>query len=182
MIMKKLFLFPIALIIFIACEKKAERYTQASAEIETYKATIADYEAGNWEAWTSHYSDTAKIYHNTKDKFVSPKEMAGIFMEQNADLASYGFMKDEGDIEMVVTDEGHTWVNFWGQWQGTLKANNQVIDIPVHLTAQFVDGKIVEEYAYYDNAGLMTAMMEIEAAAAALLEAEAAQTEETPKK
>lgn len=181
MIMKKLLIVPLALVIFISCEKKAERYTQASAEIETFKAVIADYEAGNWEAWASHYADTAKIYHNTKDQFVASKEMATRFMEMNANLATYGFIKDEGDIEMVVTDEGNTWVNFWGQWQGTLKANNQVIDIPVHLTAQFVDGKVVEEHAYYDNAVMMTAMMEIEAAAAALLETEAAQTEETPK-
>ncbi|PKA83527.1 hypothetical protein ATE92_1682 [Ulvibacter sp. MAR_2010_11] len=158
-------LLVIAIVILASCQEQKMRYTQASPEIDTFKAAIADYESSNWEGYMSHYADTAKIYHNTKDKPLSAKESADLFKEQEGDFASRGFIKDEGDMEMVVTDDGETWVNFWGEWQGTLAANNKVIDIPVHLTAQFIDGKIVKEYGYWDGSQIMASMMEIAAAA-----------------
>jgi len=65
---------------------------------------------------------------------------------------------------MAITDEGKTWVNFWGVWKGTLAANNIVLEIPVHLTAQFIDGKIVREYGYWDNGPIVLAIQEIESA------------------
>lgn len=51
---------------------------------------------------------------------------------------------------MVVTDDGETWVNFWGLWKSTLKENNKVYEIPTHITARFVKGKIVREAGYWD--------------------------------
>lgn len=161
---KVLGLLLITLLLFTACQEQTKRYTQSSPEIDHLKAAIADYEAGNWEGYMSHYADTAKIYHNTESKPISPKESAEFFAERNSAYSSYGMVEDKGDSEMVVTDEGETWVNYWGLWHGTLAANNQTLEIPIHLTAQFVDGKIVKEYGYFDTAPIMTAMMEIEAA------------------
>jgi hypothetical protein len=69
-------------------------------------------------------------------------------------------------IEQTLDDDGETWVNFWGLWKGTLKANGKEISIPVHLTAQFVDGKIVQEYGFWDMSVFMAEMQAIEAAAA----------------
>jgi hypothetical protein len=66
---------------------------------------------------------------------------------------------------MVIDNEGEKWVNFWGNWEGTLSANNKILSIPVHITSQFVDGKIVEEHAYYDLSKYMAAMNEIQKAA-----------------
>ena len=51
---------------------------------------------------------------------------------------------------MIVNDEGETWVNFWGLWEGTYKTNNKVYQIPTHITARFVNGKIVREFGYWD--------------------------------
>ncbi|HSQ46585.1 MAG TPA: hypothetical protein VLM44_06650, partial [Lutibacter sp.] len=80
-------------------------------------------------------------------------------------FSSRGFVEKGQEYEMATTDEGNTWVNFWGVWKGTLAANNKVIEIPVHLTAQFIDGKIVREYGYWDNAPIVLAIQEIEATA-----------------
>jgi ketosteroid isomerase-like protein len=44
-----------------------------------------------------------------------------------------------------------------------LAANNKQITIPVHLTIQFIDGKAVTEYGYWDNAPIVAALQEIEA-------------------
>ena len=66
---------------------------------------------------------------------------------------------------MVLTDDGETWVNCWLEWNGTLAANNKEIDIPIHLTYQFVDGKIVREYGYWDASEIVMELQKIEAEA-----------------
>jgi len=154
----------VSFLTLLSCKEQPTRYTQSSSEIDTLKAAIAAYEAGDWEGYQTHYADTAKIYHNTTDKFLSATDNANAFKESTAQYSSYGFIKDEGDSEMVVTDDGETWVNYWGVWQGTLSANNQSYKMPVHLTAQFADGKIVKEYAYYDRTPIVLAQMEMQAA------------------
>ena len=69
------------------------------------------------------------------------------------------------EYEMVITDDGETWVNCWLGWKGTLAANNKDIYIPIHLTYQFVDGKIVREYGYWDGSQVMMELQKIEAEA-----------------
>ena len=65
---------------------------------------------------------------------------------------------------MVLTDDGKTWVNFWGTWKGTLAGNNKEITLAVHLTAQFIDKKIVQDHGYWDASEVVLSLQEIEAA------------------
>jgi len=161
--MKKLIVLSLTLILFTACENSS-RYSQSSPEIDTIKAAIADYENGNWESFRKVYSDTAKSFHNSKDVSTAPDKTVELMKKSVSNLSSYGFMKDEGDLEMVVDDQGRTWVNFWGTWEATLAANNAKLVTPVHVTFQMVDNKVVREYGYWDNAPRMKAEMEAEAA------------------
>ena len=172
--MKKLFLLGLAVILFTACQQSTTtNYTRNSPEIDAVKAAIKDYEDGNWEAWMSHYADTAKIYHNTwkEEAGATPQETADGLKVILTNVSSYGFEVDEENelpwYEMVVNDNGNTWVSFWGNWKGTMAANNKELEIPVHLSIRFVDGKIVREEAYYNLAEFNAALAEIEAAKAA---------------
>lgn len=150
------------LITTIAACKNEVRYTQNSPEIETYKQAVKDYEMGNWESYVTHYADTAKIAYNTTEKnALTLAQSIALNKEGIATLSSYNYVPEESEYEMVVTDKGETWVNFWGLWQGRLKANNQLYEIPVHLTAQFIDGKIVKEFGYWDNSSLILALKEL---------------------
>ena len=163
--MKKFVLLVLTFALFIACKTETVRYTQNSPEIDTYKKAHNDYESGNWDSLKSHYADTAKLYFNATDK--NPKTVDESIEQDKKDLlafSSYGIVDESTEYEMVVTDDGETWVNFWGVWKGTLAANNQTLEIPVHLTAQFVNGKIVKEHGYWDNAPIVAALQEIEAA------------------
>ena len=169
--MKKLALLAVVGLLLFACKQGEIRYTQSSAEIDTFKAIIDAYEAADWQTYTSKFADSAKVYHNTDDKAMTAAETVETHKQNTAALSSYGFDDEKGDVEMVVTDKGETWVNFWGVWNATIASNGQKLMIPVHVTAQFVDGMVVKEYGYWDNAPLMKAM---EAAAAA---AEAAEDE-----
>lgn len=156
--MKKIIGILLIIASFSACKNEV-RYTQNAPEIETYKKAIKDYEMGNWESLATHFADTAKIVYNTTEKnAMSLAQAISQNKEDIATLSSYNYIAEESEYEMVVTDNGETWVNFWGLWQGRLKANNQLYEIPVHLTAQFIDGKIVKEFGYWDNSSIALAL------------------------
>ncbi|GAA3608561.1 hypothetical protein Q4Q39_09840 [Flavivirga amylovorans] len=72
--MKKLLLLLFTVIIFIACEKKPQRYFAESTEIETLKAGIKAYESGDWDTWKSHFADTAKIFVNSIKPITAEKD------------------------------------------------------------------------------------------------------------
>ena len=178
--MKKLFFLGLAIVLSVsACQKQEKRYTQQSPEIDTYKKTIEAYEKRDWEAIASHYADTAKIMNNVTEK--NGQTLTQLVASNKGDatmFSSWDFVDGESEYEMVVTDDGKTWVNFWGLWKGTLQANNKVYEIPAHITAQFIDGKIVKEFGYWDNSKIMADMQALQQAEKTTSE-ETAITEET---
>ncbi|MDU8886956.1 nuclear transport factor 2 family protein [Yeosuana sp. MJ-SS3] len=173
--MKKLFLLGLTLVLFIACqEQKPQRYFADSPEIETLKSGIKAYESGDWDAWKSHFVDTAKIFVNSI-KPMSLEERADGLQSMASAMSSYGFNHDREFIEMVLDKEDETWVYYWAAHKGTFAANGKELVIPVHLAVQFVDGKIVEEHVYYDGTGMNAEFAAMEAAKAS---EEAESTEE----
>jgi len=163
--MKKLILLSLAIVLFTSCqEKAAKRYTQKSPEIEVLKSVIKDYNTKNWEALLSHYADTSKTFFNTVDKPISSKKIADYHTQNDVNYSQRGFIDEGQEYEMVLTDDGKTWVNFWGTWKGTLIGNNKEITLAVHLTAQFIDNKIVQDHGYWDASEVVLSLQEIEAA------------------
>lgn len=163
--MKKIILFGLAIVLFTSCNQK-QRYTQQSAEIDTYKKAIAAYEKRSWDELAAFYADSAKIQMNVTNE--NAQTLAQNIAQNKEDaefFSSWRFNPKSVEYEMVVTDDGETWVNFWGYWEGTLKANNKKYVTPVHLTAKFIDGKIVREDGYWDNSKLMMDMQKIQPAA-----------------
>ena len=162
--MKKLFLLSLILFLFIACNEKTQRYFADSVEIETLKAEVKAYENDDWDNWKSHFSDTAKIFINSIKPLTVKKRQEGL-QAMTADMASYGFNHDKEYVEMVLDKEDETWVYYWATHTATLASNNKEVSFPVHLSVQFVDGKIVEEHAYFDASSMNAAFAVIEAAA-----------------
>ena len=145
-----------------ACNQVESRYSTAGAEIDQVKDLIANYEAGDWEAWLSHYADTAKVYHNSTEPS-SAEDVKDQLAESLQSTSSYKFQDKDRYYERVIDDRGETWVNFWATWEGTLAANDQTLIIPVHATYQFNGDKIVEEHAFYNMAAFAMALTAIEA-------------------
>ncbi len=164
--MKRLFFLGLAIVLSLtACQKTEKRYTQQSVEIDTYKKVIDAYEKQDWEALMSHYADTAKIMNNVIEKEGKTiAEEIAIGKEDAALFSSWDYVDGESEYEMVVTDKGQTWVNFWGIWKGTLAANNKTYTLPTHITAQFVDGKVVKEFGYWDVSKIMMDIQTMEQA------------------
>lgn len=150
------------IILYTSCKDNGPaRYATTGSEIDLVKSLVSDYEKGNWEGWLGHYADTAKLHHNTtKEISLSAKEVHETLKVLLSNTSSYAFDKDTF-YEKVIDDDGETWVNFWGDWKGTMAANNKELIIPVHLTVQIIKGKIVEEHGYYNLSEYMAVMQEI---------------------
>ncbi len=163
--MKKLItVFLIALLVLSCNEGKKDkeelRYTQDSEQINNYKAALKSYVDGDWEGLKKHYADTARIFHNTKEG-VSVDKMVTTHQADLEAFSDYGFVTEDDEFEMVLTDDGNTWVNYWGDWKATVSGTDRELIVPVHLTAQYENGKIVREYGYWDNAIIVSAMEEM---------------------
>ena len=153
-----------------ACQNQEKRYTQQSPEIDTYKKVIEAYDKQDWEALASHYADTAKIMNNVlEEEGRTIAEEVEMGKEDAALFSSWDYVDGESEYEMVVTDKGKIYVNFWGTWKGTLAANNKTYTIPTHITAQFIDGKVVKEFGYWDLSKIMLDMQAMQQAAAAVV-------------
>ena len=171
--MKKYILLGLVVIAFTACQEKEQRYFAESAEINTLKAGIDAYESANWEKWTSHFADTAKVYVNSKDG-ISVNDRLENLKNMTSAFSSYGFDREKEYAEMVLDKENETWVYYWAQHTGKLAANDKELSIPVHLAVQFINGKIVKEHIYFDGTEMNK---EMEAAAAAAAAAEETTTD-----
>lgn len=158
--MKTSILLILTVSFFTSCEQQDTRYTQQSAEIDTYKKVIEDYKNLNWEDLAIHYADTAKIANNVaKEEAVSVSETIKI---QKADAEIFTWVFENEEYEMVLTDDKETWVNFWGIWKGTMKSTKKQYVIPVHTTVRFINGKIVSEYGYWNNSEITSDLLQTE--------------------
>ncbi len=158
--MKKSALLLVAFLMFLGCQKE-QRYTTSSPEIDIAKEHIQAYEDGDWETWKKQYTENSKIYHNNWDVARTSSEALNGHKLIISRLSSYKYLDEPMFFEMIIDDNGKKWVNFWAVWQGTLKANNATLKIPVHLSINYKDGKVVEEYGFWDTSKLVEAIDEI---------------------
>lgn len=136
-----------------------KRYTQTAPEIDLVKQVLQAYNAGDWAKMQSAYSEDAGIYHNSAEP-TDVKSYLNNLQQTISAMESYALTYEENYLERVITDEGETWVNFWGDWQGTAKGTNRTVSVPVHFTVRVKEGEVMEEHAYYNQAPLMEVITE----------------------
>lgn len=162
--MKKLLIVLLTGFLLSACQQE-QRYTQQSAEIDSVKSLFELYNSGDFDGQKAFYADTAKLYYNVPESQPSTvDQIISIQKEEVAPFSAYSIEYTDDAVEMVLTDKGETWVNLWGVWKATIAGTDKSFEIPVHSTFQFVDGKIVKEFGYWDNSPVVAAFTELEAA------------------
>lgn len=169
--MKNIACLGLVFVLFISCNEQDTRYTQQSKEIDIYKKVIEAYEKQDWESMATYYADTAKIMNNVLEK--DAQNLMQLIAQNREDatlFSTWDFVDAESEFEMVVTAEGETWINFWGVWKGTFKENNKVYEIPTHITARFVKGKIVREAGYWDISKMLQDIQLTQAETLSMLE------------
>lgn len=162
--MKKVIYLLFAAVLFTACNTyQTERYFSASPEIEITKSTLKHYLDGNWDAMKLLYADTAKVLNNVpKGKGVSIAAAIEDYKQDHDLFTSMRYVADEDFFEMVVTDDGETWVNYWGLWKGTLKATGEEYEIPVHITQRYINQQIVRELGYWNSSAIALVLSKLE--------------------
>ncbi|MCX7547104.1 nuclear transport factor 2 family protein [Xanthomarina sp. F1114] len=148
--MKNITLIGFLLLLITSCSN-APRYTQNSEEIELVKAAISNYNYQEWDKLMSLYADTAHIYYNSRSVVLAPEDLEGFHKNHDAGFSTRAFEDESREYEMIEDNSGKSWVNFWGLLKGNLEGNNKQIIIPVHITFQFIDKKIVTEFGYWDS-------------------------------
>lgn len=157
------YLFMLGSILMIVSCSQNQRYTQQSPEIEIFESVITNYVNGEWAEYESKYAEGAEIFFNTTEE--NPSSIKEAIAGQKLSLeplSSYTIETDKDDLEMVMTDDGETWVNYWGLWKGTIAATGETIETPIHITSQFEDGKIVKTFGYWNGAPMQLALMKIQ--------------------
>jgi SnoaL-like polyketide cyclase len=172
--MRNLLIAVWAMIMFGACQPP--RYTEQSPEIDVAKQLIEGYVSNDYSAYEGVYSDTARIYYNSAEPITLDEVIKGN-KEQHEIVSDIKF-EDDIEFEFVTADNGKQWVSWWGMWHGKFKATGQEFAIPVHVSAEFVDGKIVEEWGYWDNQPIAEAIAKQAAKQAAAEAAANAEVEE----
>lgn len=131
----------------MAC--KESRYTEKAAEIDTFKRLNKAVLSGDMNTLSAIYADSAKVYYNSTNALTWKQAVEGMAESLDA-FSEYEYQEDQ-EYEFVTTDKGEQWLGWWAVFIGTLKQNGRQVQIPVHVSARFVDGKIVEESGYWDN-------------------------------
>ncbi len=154
--MRKL-IFILPLLVLLSCEQQKKQFFTTSAEIDLVKKGNKAYIDRDWSTLRSLYADTAKIADNvwTPDKFVTPDQF---IEEMKTSLADFTEIKLSDDIEynMIVTDDGQTWVLCWFNWIGKHK-NGKEISTPVHLGFLMAGGKVAFQGLMYNQLPLYLA-------------------------
>jgi ketosteroid isomerase-like protein len=140
------------------CACSSERYTESAPEIETFKLLNAGYTSGDFSGFDQIYADSAKMYFNSTSPLPWRQAVAGL--KESLEMFSEYTYEEGQEFEFVTTDAGEQWLGWWGVFNGTLEENGKTIRIPMHISARFVNGKIVEETSYWDNQIVTDALAE----------------------
>lgn len=157
--MKKHLLLLICFLAILSCQNQP-RYTTSSPEIDIAREHLIAYENGDWETWRQQYTENSKIYHNNWDDARTSEEALTGHKLIISYLSSYEYIDEPMFYEMIIDDDGKKWVNFWGIWNGTIAETGTQLKVPVHLSINYVDGKVAEEYGFWDTSKLIEALNE----------------------
>jgi hypothetical protein len=135
-----------------------ERYTTTAPEIDASKAGMTAYLEGNWDAFRSGYTEDAEIFHNSTSAMTIDETIASL-QDGLTSVSSYGW-DDEQYWERIITDEGEVWVYFWGVWEAQHASSDTQFEVPVHIAWLYVDGKVTEEFGFWDSSQSLLAEME----------------------
>lgn len=151
--MKKVILFFIPVLLLLACQTESvkQQYFTSSPEIDLVRKGNAAYAAGNWQELRSMYADTAKVYDNVWEDSLalSPDNFISALQTSVENYTEYT-IADNAIYEMVINDEGQTWVHNWFLWKGKHK-NGMDVSIPIHLSFQVVDDKVAFQANMYNT-------------------------------
>ncbi len=178
--MKKL-LLTLTLIFFVGCNMEPSGMATVQFNDEKSKAILShfqNYLNNDMDGLKSLWSPDLKVYGNPTGP-VGLEELVGMLEAQHSTFSpivmTFGEEVENQPIAWVETTdypatpsnpEAATWSQSWFTWTATSKLSGETITLPAHISFKWgEDGKIAEEYHFYET-GPMKAAIEAAMAAA----------------
>lgn len=139
-------LLPLIIILLIASCSNAN-YVEKAPEIDIIKSIFYSNPEDRSALFEQHYSEDAQIYWNSTVPVTWKQLLIGI-EESLERFDEYQVLPSE-EIHLIKNSKGERWVALWTAIKIRVGENEEII--PIHVSAQFVDLKIVKEAAYWDN-------------------------------
>ena len=115
--------------------------TQIKGDGETHPLLSPNDEFADYETWDQGNLDlsTLKTDEMLYGEYAREGLKRGLLLE------------DKLGVNPYKSSSGEQWLMFWGVFRGEIAENQNVVRVPIHITARFENGKIVEESGYWDN-------------------------------
>ena len=126
-----------------------------------------DDQRGDRAAWHAVYHDDARVYYNRVSDPMTAAEAAQMHADSVERLASYHFDPTSFRVGQWIDDAGATWVSFNAHWIAVFSEPSVRIVVPTAASYRFVDGKIADEYGYWDDSIVGRALAAMRASASA---------------
>ncbi len=150
--MKNILILSIAVLLGTSCQQETQRLARASDEIDVIKNLIQDFQEGDWDSWSSHYSKVAMTYHNNWQVGATVEETKLSFKDMLVNATSYTF-NEPLIFENARDDSGKiTGVHFWAAL--SITTQQVTLEMPMHLSFHMEEGKISGEYGFYNKSNL----------------------------
>ena len=143
-------------------KKNADAKSDYTKNLATLKAAIAAFLKGDMDTWATYIADDAKlgspVYGDTITTKAHWKESLGFFAQNwdNITLTNTTYLPGVDSSTMEFDGS----VRYYGQYNGTYKANGMVTHLQFYGSYDFTkDHKIKSGNEYADIGGLMNAVM-----------------------
>ncbi len=136
-------------------------------ESAVIRSKFDDYHRGDWAAWRAAYHEDAPVYYNRVSDPMTAAEAAQMHADSVAALSSYHFDGATIRVGQWIDDAGDPWVSFNGHWIAVFSEASVRVVVPTAASYRFVNGKIADEYGYWDNSIMRRALEEVRASPSA---------------
>ncbi len=143
--MKTLLVLLISSLFFLSCQNETTQVEQANKELINQYFSL--FNQHDWKALSEMYADSAEFKDPTSGMKVIKKSKAQFIEEYSGLQEQFPDVHDQV-VNVYPSGEHHVVVEFISTGTG---ADQKKFELPIVVIFRLENGKIVENFTYYDN-------------------------------
>tara|TARA_B110001454_G_C12638721_1_gene400254 strand:+ start:59 stop:1000 length:942 start_codon:yes stop_codon:yes gene_type:complete len=148
------FILLTSLSIISSCEQPFAKIKVTDEKSKIIEKIFQEVSAENTDYIEEAFSDEMKMVNPKKVEFDKTSFISGIKdmydLFDNITFESSDGNADGSEIETNYYSNGKVWTSIWNNFSATGKYTGQQINIPFHISYQWEENKIIEEFQFYD--------------------------------
>jgi hypothetical protein len=123
-------------------------------EIDLMKKLLSSVEKADWDAARACFSDSAVIFYNQWAPDTAQKgiPVGDVLANEKADRVNWENISYGDPIyEVVTVPTGEKYGHIWARYTAKNKKTGKAVDVPLFVSYQIKDGKLLWEWAIYDS-------------------------------